>query len=95
VKERMDGWMLFSKRVGFVYFLSFNIYLIMAKNCTSKLFGGKKNQKGTQKRKGKGKGKGTPWTRFVSKIYKEGKARNADYQLKDAMKEASKRKSEM
>jgi hypothetical protein len=35
------------------------------------------------------------WNMFVKKIYKEGKAKNADYQFKDALVEASKRKSEM
>ena len=37
----------------------------------------------------------TAWTDLVSKIFKEGRAKDSSYQLKDAMKEASKRKSEM
>lgn len=37
----------------------------------------------------------SPWTDLVSKIFKEGRDKDSSYQLKDAMKEASKRKSEM
>jgi hypothetical protein len=47
------------------------------------------------KRKGTRKGKGTPWTRFVKKIYDEMKRTNKHVKLGAAMKEASKRKSEM
>ena len=46
-------------------------------------------------RKGKGKGKGTPWTRFVKKIYDEMKRKDKNVKLGAAMKAASKRKSEM
>jgi hypothetical protein len=35
------------------------------------------------------------WTSFVKKIFMEGKKKNPAFQFKDAMKEASKRKSEM
>ena len=35
------------------------------------------------------------WNEFVSKIFKEGKQKNPSYQFKDALKDASKRKSEM
>jgi hypothetical protein len=35
------------------------------------------------------------WNDFVKKIYWEGKKSNANYQFKDALKDASKRKSEM
>jgi ribosomal protein S11 len=35
------------------------------------------------------------WNLFVKKIYKEGKAKNADYAFKQALSDASKRKSEM
>jgi hypothetical protein len=35
------------------------------------------------------------WTAFVSKIFKELKKKNPDSKLGDAMKEASRRKSEM
>lgn len=35
------------------------------------------------------------WTAFVSKIYKELKRKNSNAKLGDAMKEASRRKSEM
>ena len=38
---------------------------------------------------------GTPWTQFVKKIYTEMKKKNPNVKLGDAMKEASKRKSEM
>lgn len=37
----------------------------------------------------------TAWNLFVKKIYHEGKAKNKNYQFKDALKDASKRKSEM
>jgi hypothetical protein len=32
------------------------------------------------------------WTNFVKKVFQEGKSKNASYSLKDAMKEASRRK---
>ncbi len=35
------------------------------------------------------------WTSFVKKIYMEGKKKDPAFQFKDAMKEASKRKSEI
>lgn len=35
------------------------------------------------------------WNLFVKKIYAEGKAKNANFAFKDALKEASKRKGEM
>jgi hypothetical protein len=35
------------------------------------------------------------WNDFVKKVFQEGKAKNSNYSLKDALKEASKRKSEM
>jgi hypothetical protein len=35
------------------------------------------------------------WNIFVSKIYKEGHDKDSSYQFKDAMMDASKRKSEM
>jgi len=35
------------------------------------------------------------WNLFVKKIYKEGKAQNANYDFKQALTDASKRKSEM
>lgn len=35
------------------------------------------------------------WNKFVSKVYKEGKSSSPDYQFKDALKDASKRKGEM
>jgi hypothetical protein len=35
------------------------------------------------------------WNIFVKKIYAEGKAKNSDFEFKDALVEASKRKSEM
>jgi hypothetical protein len=60
----------------------------------------KKQQEGGRRktaRKGKGKGsrKGTPWTRFVKKIYDEMKRKDKNVKLGAAMKEASRRKSEM
>ena len=65
--------------------------------------GGKKtrrNMKGGQCMKGGkpmmgGKRKGTPWTAFVKKIHTELKKKNPSASLGDAMKAASKRKSEM
>jgi hypothetical protein len=35
------------------------------------------------------------WNLFVKKVYAEGKAKNKSFQFKDALKAASKRKSEM
>jgi hypothetical protein len=37
----------------------------------------------------------TAWTDFVKKIFAEGRKKNPAFQFKDALKEASKRKSEM
>jgi len=35
------------------------------------------------------------WNMFVKKIYEEGKSKDHNYQFKNALKDASKRKSEM
>ncbi len=35
------------------------------------------------------------WNMFVKKIYEEGKASDSNYEFKQALKDASKRKSEM
>jgi hypothetical protein len=35
------------------------------------------------------------WNRFVKKIYSEGKSKNSSYSFKNALKDASRRKSEM
>jgi len=35
------------------------------------------------------------WNMFVKKIYEEGHKKNPDYSFKEALKDASKRKSEM
>jgi len=43
----------------------------------------------------RGTRKGTPWTAFVKKIHMELKRKNPGASLGDAMKAASKRKSEM
>ena len=37
----------------------------------------------------------TEWNIFVKKIYAEGKAKNPNYEFKQALEDASKRKSEM
>ena len=37
----------------------------------------------------------TAWTDFVSKVFKEERKKNPSFQFKDALKMASKRKSEM
>jgi hypothetical protein len=37
----------------------------------------------------------TPWNKFVSKVYHEGKESDPEYEFKDALKDASERKSEM
>ena len=55
---------------------------------------GKGSRKG-RSQKAKGTRKGTPWTRFVKKIYDEMKRKDKNVKLGAAMKEASKRKSEM
>ena len=52
---------------------------------------GKKSGRSTRK---SGR-KGTPWTAFVKKIHTELKRKNPGASLGDAMKAASKRKSEM
>ena len=49
----------------------------------------------SMKRKSTRKSKGTPWTAFVKKIYAEMKKKDKNVKLGEAMKEASKRKSEM
>jgi len=35
------------------------------------------------------------WNIFVKKVYREGKAKNPNYEFKDALRDASKRKVEM
>ncbi len=35
------------------------------------------------------------WNMFVKKIYEEGKSKDSNYEFKQALKDASKRKSEM
>jgi hypothetical protein len=57
--------------------------------------GTRSNRKAAKKGTRKGKSGGTPWTKFVKKIYNEMKAKNPNTKLGDAMKAASKRKSEM
>jgi hypothetical protein len=42
-----------------------------------------------------GKRKLSQWNIFVKKIYHEGKAKNSNYEFKQALADASKRKSEM
>jgi hypothetical protein len=37
----------------------------------------------------------TPWNKFVKKIYSEGKSKDDSYSFQEALKDASKRKSEM
>jgi hypothetical protein len=46
-------------------------------------------------RSGKGTRKASKWTKFVKKVYLEMKKKNKNVKLGEAMKEASKRKSEM
>jgi hypothetical protein len=42
-----------------------------------------------------GKRKLSQWNLFVQKVYKEGKAKDSSYEFKQALSDASKRKSEM
>ena len=35
------------------------------------------------------------WNIFVKKVYREGKSKNSNYEFKDALRDASKRKGEM
>jgi hypothetical protein len=42
-----------------------------------------------------GKRKLTAWNIFVGKVFREGKAKNKDYSFKQALSDASERKSEM
>ena len=37
----------------------------------------------------------SPWNKFVSKVYHEGKENDPEYEFKQALKDASARKSEM
>ena len=57
--------------------------------------GTRSNRKAAKKGTRKGKRAGTPWTKFVKKIYNEMKPKNPNTKLGDAMRAASKRKSEM
>ena len=52
-------------------------------------------QGGKKQKAKKTRGKGTKWTAFVKKIYGEMKKKNPSVKLGAAMKDASKRKSEM
>ena len=56
------------------------------------LKGGKRSARKTMKG---GKRKASPWNKFVQKIYNEMKKKDKDASFGDALKEASKRKSEM
>jgi hypothetical protein len=42
-----------------------------------------------------GKRQLSQWNLFVKKVYQEGKAKDSDYEFKQALSDASKRKSEM
>jgi hypothetical protein len=55
----------------------------------------RKNRGSSKKGKSAKKGRGTPWTKFVKKIYDEMKRKDKNAKLGDAMKMASKRKNEM
>jgi hypothetical protein len=63
----------------------------------NKMMGGQNKMMGGQNKMmgGKRSRKGTPWTAFVKKIYAQLKKKNPNASLGDAMKAASKRKSEM
>jgi len=54
--------------------------------------GGQKQQQGGKRHTRKGKRGGTPWTKFVTKVYHEMKKKDKNIKLRDAMKEASMRK---
>jgi hypothetical protein len=56
---------------------------------------GKKHSRKAHKGGRKGTRKASKWTMFVKKIYGELKRKNKDASLGEAMKEASRRKSEM
>ena len=51
----------------------------------------RKSKKGTRKQSG-GKRAPTEWTKLVTSVYKELKAKNPNAKLGDAMKEAAKRR---
>jgi hypothetical protein len=55
----------------------------------------RKNRGSSKKGKSARKSRGTPWTKFVKKIYDEMKRKDKNAKLGDAMKMASKRKNEM
>jgi hypothetical protein len=70
----------------------------MASSPAPVMKGGKrtmKNRGSSKKGKSAKKGRGTPWTKFVKKIYDEMKRKDKNAKLGDAMKMASKRKNEM
>lgn len=54
----------------------------------------RKNRKGTRKQSG-GKRALTPWNKHVKRVYEEMKRKDRSVQFKDALVEASRRKSEM
>ena len=63
------------------------------KNNANAQMGGKR--KGTRKNQMGGKRKASPWNKFVKKIFSEMRRKDKDASFGDALKEASKRKSEM
>ena len=70
----------------------------MASSPAPVMKGGKSTRKrhgSSRKGKSARKGRGTPWTKFVKKIYDEMKRKDKNVKLGAAMKEASRRKNEM
>jgi hypothetical protein len=55
----------------------------------------RKNRASSRKNKSSRKNRGTPWTKFVKKVYDEMKRKDKNVKLGAAMKEASRRKNEM
>jgi len=52
-------------------------------------------RKGTKKSGRKGTRKASPWNKFVKKVFEEGRRQNKSYKFSQALKDASRRKSEM
>ena len=54
--------------------------------------GGKRNKRHARHTRKQSKKGGTPWTKFVTSVYREMKQKDSSVKLRDAMKEASRRK---
>lgn len=90
----MNGVRLFKSDLG-LNIVVFVVRVFSEAQVEQMAKGTRSNRKAAKKGTRKGKRAGTPWTKFVKKIYNEMKAKNPNTKLGDAMRAASKRKSEM